>query len=248
MSIFAILVGLGCGLLLAAMGFGLWSDYRGSRAVSHGAHAAAWGAAGVLVVGALLAWGSGLPALESLIGVVDRRALEGPVLSLILMAALAVPVKADTPQKALWSGALLYLPAALLALAALIQIAAPDAVVSSTDWVTPVRFSLAVCGGLGARALGQSLQVIVVGVPYVEWPGTLTYGLTTILFGSAALVGLLQRGTLWDGANPMLRGGITGAWLAWTAYWLLPRRYLRLRAVLTIMAALLLILAAIRPA
>lgn len=244
----AILVGLGCGMLLAAVSFSLLGGYRGARALSRGAHAAAWGAAGVLVVGALLAWGSGLPALESLIGAVDRRALGGPVLSLILMAALAVPVRAEDPEKALWSGAVLYLPASLLALAALVQVAGPDTAVPSTDWVTPVRFSLAVCGGLGARALGQSLQVIMVGIPRVEWPGLLTYGLTTLLFGSATMVNLLQRGTLWDGADPMLRGGITGAWLAWTADWLAPRRYLRPRAVLTIIAALLLILAAIKPA
>lgn len=247
MSMLALLVGMGCGMLLVAVSFGLWSDYRGSRAVSRGAQAAAWAAAGVLVVGALLAWGSGLPALESLIGVVDRQPIKGSALSLILMAALAVPVKADAPQKAPWGTALLYLPASLLALAALFEITASDEVLSSTDWVTPVRFSLAVCGGLGARALGQSLQVIVVGVPYVEWPGTLTYGLTTMLFGSATMVNLLQRGTPWDG-NPMLRGGITGAWLAWTADWLTPRRHLRLRAVLTITAAVLLIVAAIKPA
>ena len=248
MSVVAILVGLGCGMLLAAVGFGLVSGYRGAPALSRGAYAAAWGAAGVLVVAALLAWGSGLPALESIIGVVDRQALEGPVLSLILMAALAVPLKVDAPQEAVWGCALLYLPAWLLALAALVQIVTPAATVLSAEWVSPVRFSLAVCGGLGARALGQSLHVIAAGIPYVEWPGALTFGLTTLLFGSASFVNLWQRGTLWVGADPVLRGGIVGAWLAWSADWLMPRRYPRARGALTIVAALLMILAAIKPA
>jgi len=248
MSVVVILIGLSCGMLLAAVTLGLWCGYQGVRALSRGAHAAAWGAAGILVVAALLAWGSGLPALESLIGVVDRQAMEGPVLSLILMAALAIPLKVDIPQKALWSCALLFLPALGLALTALVQVVTPGAAALSPDWVTPVRFSLAVCGGLGARALGQSLHAMMAGIAYVEWPGALTYGFTTLLVSSAALTNLWQRGALWEGADPVLRGGIVGAWLAWSADWLAPRRYPSLRSALTIVAALLLILAAVKPA
>ncbi len=248
MSVIAILLGLGCGMLLAAMSFGLWGGFQGARALTRGAHAAAWGAAGVLVVGALLAWGSGLPALESLIGVVDTGALGGPVLSLILMAALAVPLKVDVPQKALWSCALLYLPAWALALTALMKTVTPGAAIPSTEWVIPVRFSLAVCGGLGARALGQSLRLMTVGASYVAWPGELTYALTTLLFGAVTLVNLWQRGRVWSTADPVLQAGIVGAWLAWSADWLAPRRYRRLEALLTIAAALLLILTAVKPA
>lgn len=248
MSIVAILVGLGCGMLLAAMGFGIWNGLQGTRALARGAWAAAWGAAGVLVVSSLLAWGSGLPALETLIGVIDRQALEGPVLSLILMAALAIPLKVDAPPRALWSLALLYLPAWLLALAALVQVVAPGAAVPRADWMTPVRFSLAVCGGLGARALGLVLQLAASGISFVEWPGKLTYGLATLLFGSAALVNVGQRGSLWVGADSVLRGGMTGAWLAWSAAWLAPRREWGLRAALTVVAVLLLIVVAITPA
>lgn len=247
MPVVAILVGLGCGMLLAAVSLGIWSGLRGKHVLSRGAYAAAWGAAGILVVGALLAWGSGLPALESLIGVIDRQALEGPVLSLILMAALAIPLKVDTPPRALWSCALLYLPAWLLALAALVHLVTPGAVVLRADWMTPMRFALAVCGGLGARALGYMLQLVTADIGHVDWPGKLTYGLTTLLFGSAALVNLWQRGSLWAGAEPALRGGITGAWLVWSADWLVPRRRRGLRAALTIVAVVLLIAAAITP-
>jgi hypothetical protein len=246
-SVVAILVGLSWGMLLVALGFGLWGRLRGTRGLSHSAHVAAWGAAGVLVIGALLGWGSGLPALESLIGAVDRQALEGPVLSLTLMAALATPLRIGAPEEAPRNCALCYLPAWLLTSAALIRTVRPSVAILSGDWVTPVRFSLAVCGGLGARAMGQSLHLLVTGVSYVEWPGTLTYGLTTLLSASVAFVNLWQRGALWAGANPALRGGITGAWLAWSADRLAPRRYPRLRAVLTIVAALLLILAAVGP-
>lgn len=248
MSVVAILLGLGCGMLLAAVSFGLWGGFQGAQALSRGAHAAAWGAAGVLVVGALLAWGSGLPALESLIGVVDRGALEGPVLSLILMAALAIPLKVDVRQEALWSCALLYVPAWVLALAALVRIVTPGGAVPSTDWVTPVRFSLAVCGGLGARALGQSLRLMTDDAPYVAWPDELAYGLTTLLFGAVTLANLWQRGRVWSYADPVLQGGIVGAWLVWSADWLAPRRHRRLRALLSIVAALLLMVTAIKPA
>lgn len=243
----AILIGLGWGMLLVAMIFGLWSGFRGASALSRGAHAVAWGAAGVLVVGALLAWGSGLPALESLVGVIDREALEGPVLSLILMAALAIPLKLDVPEDALRSSALLYLPAWLLTSTVLIRMPISGSLPGSTDWVTPIRFSLAVCGGLAGRALGRSLHALVAGIDYVEWPSALAYGLTTLVFGSAALVDLWQRGRLWIGADSVLGGGIIGAWLAWSADWLMPRRYPGLRAVLAIVAALLSVGAAINP-
>ena len=248
MSVVVILLGLGCGMLLAAVSFGLWGGFQGVWALARGAHIAAWGAAGVLVVGALLGWGSGLPALESLIGVVDTGALGGPVLSLILMAALAVPLKMNVPRKVLWSCALLYVPAWALALTALVRIVTPGAAIPSRDWVTPVRFSLAVCGGLGARALGQSLRRMVTGASYVAWPGELTYGLTTLLFGAVTLVNLWQRGRVWSSADSVLQGGIVGAWLAWSADWLAPRRYRRLVALLTIAASLLLILTAVKPA
>lgn len=248
MSLVAILVGLGCGMLLAAMSFGLWSSLQEPHGPCRGAHAAAWAAASILVVAALLVWGSGLPALEALIGVVDRQALEGPALSLILMAALAIPLRLDTPRSAPWSCGMLYLPAGLLASMALVRTVASGVSAPDTDWVTPIRFSLAVCGGLGARAVGRSLQVMTATVHDAEWPGTLAYGLTTLVFGSAALVNLWQRGTLWMGANSVLRGGITGAWLAWSASWLTPRRYSRLRVVLVVVAAALLVLAAVKPA
>jgi hypothetical protein len=235
-------------MLLVAMILSVLSGFLGARALSRGTHAVAYGAAGVLVIGALLTWGSGLPALESIVGVVDREILEGPILSLVLMAALAVPLKITVSQEVLWGRGLLYLPAWLLALISLIQIVTRGAGVPTGKWVTPIRFSLAVCGGLGARAIGQSLHLMTTRAWDFEWPGTFVYGLMTPLIGTAALVDLWQRGVLWIGADPVLRGGIAGAWLTWSASWLTPRCLPKLRLALTMLAGLLLIIVAVRPA
>lgn len=249
MAVVAILLGFGCGMLFAAVGFCLWSGLAGDQALSRGARAVAWSAAAVLVVDALLAWGSGLPALESIVGVVNGGDLGGPARSLILMAALAVPLKGKGSREARWSQAFLYVPALLLSAMALAPMVmrSPDTV-SSTDWVTPIRFALAVCAGVGARAMGQALRAMMSGTFPGERSGALTYGLLTLVAGSAALANLWQRGRLWVGADPVLRGGMAGAWLGWTADWLTPSRDVRLRAPLTVVAAVLLILAAIKPA
>ncbi len=247
MLVIAALVGSGCGLLLVAMSLALLGAAREVPSPSPGAHVAARGAAGVLVVGALLAWGSGLPALEALLGVAGEGALEGPVLSLTLMAALAIPLRVIAPRRSAWGSALLYVPAWLLALVALGWIAVRGGSDVGGDWITPIRFSLAVCGGLGARAVGQSLQLMVADATRVEWPGTVTCALLTALTGAAGLVNLGQRGMLWAGADAVLRGGLAGAWLAWTADWLTPRRHRRLRPLLTVVAGVLLVLTAVKP-
>lgn len=246
MPFVTILVGVASGILLGAVSLGLLGGLIQSPALTRGAHVAARGAAAILVIGALLGWGSGLPTLESVTGMVDRRALEGPVLSLMLMAALAIPLRVDGPGKAPWSSSLLYVPAWLLSSTALFHVASPARAAAAADWVTPLRFSLAVCGGVGARAAGQSLQAIAAGNPGVEWPGRLAYGMLTLVWGVFGLVNLWQRGGLWVAADPVLRGGMTGAWLAWTADWVMPRRHWRIGAALTMLAALLLVLAAVR--
>jgi hypothetical protein len=81
-----------------------------------------------------------------------------------------------------------------------------------------------------------------------EWPRSLAYVLLTLVVGSAALVNLWQRGMVWGSSDPVMQGGLAGAWLVWSADWFVPRRHPRLRAALTVMAALLLIFVAIREA
>lgn len=250
----AIPVLLACGMLLAGVGAHLWSGFPEGPDLSPVASICAWVAAGVLLMGALLLWGGRLPVLESFVRPFDMSALQGPVLPLILMAALAIPLegqaglKVNPDQKASWSRAMVYLPALGLAAAVLMQVSTPTEGALSVDWVTPLRFSIAVCAGLGARGLGQALQVIAGGTGYTGTSRALTFVPLTLVSGSAALVNLWQRGTVWGSSDPVMRGGLAGAWLVWSADWLAPRRLPRLRAVLTVMAALLLIVVAIRGA
>jgi hypothetical protein len=245
---------LACGLLVAAAGIDLWSGFREGPDLSPAASIAAWVAASALLMGALLAWGGKLPTLESLVQPLDMSLWEGPVLPMVLMAALAVPFgrqtgsEVETGWKASCGRAVVYFPALLLTLAVLMQVLTPTVGVLDADWVTPLRFSIAVCAGLSARALGQALRVIVDGPGCADWPRELAYGLLTFVSGSAALVNLWQRGIVWGGSSPVVQGGLAGAWLVWTADWLAPRRRPKLRAVLTGLAALLLIVVAIREA
>jgi hypothetical protein len=250
----AISVMLACGMLLAAVGVHLWVGFWEEPDLYPVAGIAAWMAAGVLLIGALLMWGGRLPALEALVRPFDMGAWQGPVLPMVLMAALAIPLEGETGpkveagRKASWSRALIYLPALTLTAAVLVQVSTPTEGALGADWITPLRFSVAVCAGLGARALGQALRVIAQGPCCAEWPGALTYGLLTLVSGSVALVNLWQRGMVWGTSDPVMRGGLAGAWLVWSAEWLAPRRQPRLRAALTVMAALLLIVVAIRGA
>jgi len=56
-------------------------------------------------------------------------------------------------------------------------------------------------------------------------------------------VSLWQRGVAWEGSAS--EGGLIGAWLVWNAAWLSRRWHPRLRAALTTVAALLLIVLAL---
>lgn len=248
MSAVAIFVSLASGLLMAALGMALWSGLRGVPHLSRAAGGAAWLAASFLVFGALLAWGSRLPALEGLATALGMLLAEGPVSSMILIAALAIPFDSRARKKADWSQSLLYVPALLLAGAALSRLGGSGAGDTADDWVTPIRFLLTVCAGVGAQALGQALRVIVAGNGVMERSGTLAYGLLTLVSGSAALVNLWQRGMVWMGADAVMRSGIAGAWLAWSADRLASSWHPRLRAILTALAALLLVLVAVQGA
>ena len=250
----AIVVVVAGGMLLAAMGVHLLNGLWERPDLSPLASIAGWAAASVLLIGALLVWGGTLPVLESFVPSFDLSAWHGPVLPTVLMAALAIPVGGENDTRGdgrgvvSWTRALHYLPAFALTLALLLQVSSSSASAHDAEWVTPLRFALAVCAGLGARGLGQALQVLAGGGSSSQWPGTLTYSLLTLVSGSAMVVNLWQQGTVWGRAGPEIQGGLAGAWLVWSAGGLVPGRQSQLRAVLTAVAALLLMAVAIRGA
>lgn len=245
MSALEALIGVAYAILVASVGAALWSGFRDMPRLSRAGDAGAWIAAGLLLLGVLLVWGTGLPAFEWLVTFLGEPALEGPGLSVFLIAALAIPLgeKREEPH---WSRVFLYLPAVLLAGAAWVWLIWSSEGGLHTDWITPLRFLLAVCAGLGARMLGRALQVMTAGIGEAQWSGRLPFGLLTVVSGSAALMNLWQRGTIWTGVNPVIRGGLAAAWLAWAADWLASEKDLRLRAVLTTGATILLVLVAAR--
>ncbi len=247
MSVMLILIGLACGLLTLAIGVALLRGLRDLPRIPIGEDSAAWAAASLLVFGALLAWGSSLPALGWLPTSLGATGLGGAVSSMVLIAGLAVPLHVETGEEMHWSQCLIYVPALALAGLALVGMAIPYEEVPGSEWVTPIRFLVGVCAGLGARTLGQALGVIAAGAGEIEPSRAITYAFLTLLAGSAALLNLWQRGTVWVGADPVVRGSVAGAWLVWSADWLAGSTSVsRLRAALTSAASLLLILVAVR--
>jgi hypothetical protein len=99
-----------------------------------------------------------------------------------------------------------------------------------------------VCGGLGMRALGQSLRKVAAPLPHTEQSApsaAITYALLTLLASGTALINLWQQGAMWKGT--VFEGRLAAVWLAWSAIWFSPRRPLWLRAALTTIATLLLV-------
>jgi hypothetical protein len=260
-----ILPGLACGVLLAAAGLALWDGLRRAPGLSRAVDVNRWLAGVLLLAGALLAWrgahGLSAPALSGVEGPaltsVEGPALspstllgidsaDGPALHLILMAALAAPpppTGAHRRRPAPWSDAIRILPALALAGAGLLWTSAPIGAGAGNPPLALVKLlGVIVCAGFGARALAQALSEITDPSPHLAWPSAVAYALLTLLVGGTALVNLWQRGAVWDGTAG--QSGLAGAWLAWSAARLGPRRPARLRAGLIIGAALLLIVLA----
>ena len=225
-----IFTGLACGTLLAAAGLALWGIFRQAPGLSHAVRTIGWLAGVLLLVGALFAWQG-------------DHSIPTPALRLILIAALAAPSGIHRQCLSPWRNAMLVLPALILAWAGLLWASRPVAGEFGSPLVLPVELAIVVCGGLGARVLGEALSMIAAQTPHSERLTTATYVLLTLLVGGTALVNLWQRGTVWGGTTS--EGGLAGTWLAWSAIRLGPRQHPRLRAGLTVVAASLLILMAL---
>jgi hypothetical protein len=257
MPVAMILVGVGSGALLAAIGLGLWEHRRHPVAISRAVVVVRWMAGVLLLAGAVFVW-MGEPGYAR------------PVPQLILMAALAAPP--DIRLRPLdRRGTLLILPALILAGTGLFHIAS-SAAAAGPAALDPMALSITVCGGLGAQALGQALTWAAAPArgdsteggtdsdeatppstatggeePAVrgERAPAVTYALLTVLAGGTALVHLWTQGTVSGGTVGETE--LAGVWLAWSAAWLGPRRPLRLRALLIVIAASSLILLAAVP-
>ncbi len=224
-----IWAGLACGVLLTVMGLAAWESSRQMPGLARAVRALDWLAGALLLVGALLAWW-GDPALLA------------PASRLLLMAVLAAPVETRCHHSKSWAKPWDHAARAIPALALIGSALFVPAGLASVESGALANLTLIVCGGLGARALAQALLSLPRSSPGVEWPFPATYALLTLIVGGVALVNLWQRGAVWSGRPG--EGGLAGAWLAWSAVWLVPRRSPRLRAGLTIIAALLLIVTA----
>jgi hypothetical protein len=253
--VLVILAGVANGTLLAAIGLGLWGHKRWPLELARAVGAVRWLAGALLLIEAVLAWtGESSPAT--------------PTPELMLMAALAAPPEIRR-RPFDWRDTTLVLPALILAGIGLFQVASSIDVAAQAA-LEPMALAITICGGLGARALGQALYWTIAPASHVTSPaldssrerttGTgeetppaspaveeaeprgqvesasaVTYALLTLLASGMAIVNLWRQGTVWGAtAN---ESGLAGVWLAWSAVWLGPRQPLRLRALLTIVAA-----------
>jgi hypothetical protein len=242
-SAVVIFTGFACGTLLTAVGLVLWGGFHQVAGLSDAVRVLRWLAGGLLLIGAALA------------GYGDR-ALATPLLCLALMAALAAPPGIRRGSRRSHGSPISIVPALLLTGLALFSATQRPAGFAVTEMggrpSTWVGLAMAVCGGLGARALGAALGDIVNPPVHTDAaaPGEgegpeakgvagVTYAALTVLMGVTAVLNLWQQGTMWVGARG--EGGLAGVWLAWSAAWLGQGGSPRLRAGLTALAALLLV-------
>ncbi len=224
-----IFAGMACGAQLAAIGLTLWGSPRQLPRLPHAVRAVRWLAGILLLVGALSAW---------------------PLTSIaypILIAALAAFPEIRYRQGSHWSDILLILPTLILnGISLFYGVKSTGIEMEIGSFLTiAVELTAVICGGLGMRALGQSLRTIAAPPSYTEefvLPAAVTYTLLTLLVTGTTLTNLWQRGAMWQGT--IYEGRLAGAWLAWSAVWFSPRRPLWLRATLTTIATLLLVVLA----
>jgi len=230
-----VVTGLACGGLLTATGLVFWDSFQKRPGLSQALQAIRWLAGVLLLIGAVLAWRAG-------------DTLFPPTMRLALMAALVTLPEIRRRPPSSWGNLSFVLIALILAGASLswtsLQVPGAAGVESPTDSlpIASLRLAMAICGGLGTRALGEILSGIDSAPPTVEWPSIATHMLLTLLAAGMALTNVWRRGTIWIGATGA--GGLTGAWLAWGAVRFGPRKPPWLRATLVTAAALLLILLA----
>jgi hypothetical protein len=241
--------GLGFGVLLAGTGLALWGGYRPDRWPSTAIRATRWLASICLLVATLITWMGMLGLLPRFLGIEGTSGVNGVFSRWLLLATLTAPPSlrscdhADPQPRSQWRPVILILPALTFIGAGLAwAISSP-----STDTIAaPISLTgllTAICGGFGARAMGQALAEIVdPSTKEAVSASRFTHTLLTLLVGSTALSKLWQEGIVHLGTA--VAGGLTGVWLAWSAVLLGPTRPRWLRPALTVAVGLILLLVA----
>ena len=238
-----ILTGLGCGALITTLGLTLWGSFQRMPGLERAVRATIWLARAFLLSGGLLSWSTDLA-----FSTIHPR--------LLLMATLAVSQSSTRRLSSSWRDITFYLPALILAGTALFWPFEPPPIEAGNLSSTLISLMVVACGGIGARALSESLNRVFTPSSHAagsaqEWPAILTYSLLTLLASGVGMLNLWQRGVMWASSGYNQGIGIasdkklTAVWLAWSAAMLGPRRQVRRRAGLIILAALSLITTAL---
>jgi len=239
--------GLGCGALLAGTGLALWGSYRPDRWLSAAIRAIRWLASICLLIATLITWMGELGLLPRLSSIEETFGVNGAFLRWILLATLAAPPglrrrdHSDPQSFSQWRTVMLILPALTFTGAGLFGITSSPGAGAIATPISLVGLLTIICGGFGARAMGQALAEIVTS-PAEEAVSAsrITYTLLTLLVGGTALGKLWQEGIVAMGTA--VAGELTGVWLAWSTVLLGPGRPQWLRPVLTVAVGMLLLL------
>ncbi|MBN1815075.1 MAG: hypothetical protein JXA14_24790 [Anaerolineae bacterium] len=246
------IIGLSVGMLLAALGLALWDGFRQAAGFDRAAQVISWIAGGLLLAALPLLW-------------IEAHGHYTRALHLTLMAAIAAP--SISRHRFPWCDAIRILPSLVLSGIGLALVTEnfrgihytglfslpvwaikegpitqlPTILLAEPSVLLGTAFM--VCDGLVARVLGEVLGTLASPGTPISRLFDVLYLLLTLLIGANALANLRQRGVVWEGSPE--ESGLLGAWLAWSAAWLGPRKRPRLRAGLAALAASLLIILAL---
>lgn len=232
LSGFTLALGLALGLLLGGVGLAILSRFWKVPELGLSIRVISGLATVALLAGALL-------------GLQKAAQVPGPAWRLAVVAIFATPLIERCEGLSAWGFVLFLLPALLVVGGALLGavVVAPASAGSSS--ISFWSLSAALCGGIGMRIVGEALQTVALGEPLRDW---LLRGMCvalTLLVGGMGLLNLWQRGIVWRG-DRVVQSGLVSAWLAWSGAWLWPHRRSRIRAGLTVAAALLLVSVVVR--
>ena len=212
-----ILAAAASGGLLVAAALTLWGSLRVIPGADRAAVSIRWGAAGLLMLSALLEvhQGHGLQIL-------------------LFLAGVAAPALRASSSASRWSSPLSIAPGLALAGAELLAAAGLLACHHRWSVVTSVRgVPLLVCGALGIRAFAAHLTNILQPAPMATKLSVVTYWALSLLVGCMTMASLWQRGTVWDQSVEQAR--LAQTWLLITAAMVLRGKRPRLRNALMLL-------------